>query len=292
MYVSIRDATLLETGFDSIIEGLQHYGLAAVELAVNREGRVRALRPTADRPFVYLNKADDVEELSRQAREEGVSVSAFLLPNDFNATEMDRELSWIIAVTQAASDLGVPTVRIDAVMSGEQELTMDDRLARFSRAVDYVLQKTEGLAVDLGIENHGRQGNDPEFLEGLLASFGSDRLGITLDTGNFYWAGHPLDEVYAILRRLAPLAKHTHVKNIRYPEEIRNVRREVGYEYSRYVCPITEGDIDHRRVVEILSESGYHQDLCLEDESLGKFGEKQRRENVRAAVAYFRAQVG
>ena len=35
-----------------------------------------------------------------------------------------------------------------------------------------------------------------------------------MDTGNFYWRGYPLSEVYGILEVLAPFAKHTHLKGI------------------------------------------------------------------------------
>jgi len=42
----------------------------------------------------------------------------------------------------------------------------------------------------------------------------------------------------------------------------------MGYEYARYVSPIYEGDIDHRKLVESLRKAGYEEDLCIEDESL------------------------
>jgi len=41
------------------------------------------------------------------------------------------------------------------------------RQAIFARGVREVLSRTDGLPVDLGIENHGIQGNDPAFLEDI-----------------------------------------------------------------------------------------------------------------------------
>lgn len=288
MYVSIRDDILLATGFESIADGLRFYDIPGVELAVDRDYRVRAVAPTPERPHLALSSDDDVARLSDQTRRGGVTISAFLLPNNFNAPDIDRELAWVVRVVEVAASLKVPAVRIDAMMHGERELPREEREAIFASGVKHVLERTDGLRVDLGIENHGFQGNDPDFLDGLLAAVGSSRLGLNLDTGNFYWAGHPLDRVYEILEHFAPATKHTHVKNIRYPEEIRNRRREIGYEYETYVSPITEGDIDHARVVGLLRAAGYDRDLCIEDESIGKYDEAGRRANIRAAADYLK----
>jgi sugar phosphate isomerase/epimerase len=288
MYVSIRDDILLATGFQNIAEGLRYYGIDGVELAVDREYRVHALTSTSERPRLYLNSDGDVAELGAQAQREGIRISAFLLPNNFNAPDIEKELAWIVRVVEVAAKLGVPAVRIDAIMHGERDLPLEEREEIFARGVNHVLSKTDGLPVDLGIENHGFQGNDPTFLDGLMAKVNSPRLGMTMDTGNFYWAGHPLRRVYQILEHLAPVAKHTHIKNIHYPAEIRETQRELGYEYGKYVSPITEGDIDHAKVVGFLQAAGYDRDLCLEDESLGKYDEAGRRANIKAAVDYFK----
>ena len=161
----------------------------------------------------------------------------------------------------------------------------------FVRCVNHILMNTAGIPVDLGIENHGVQGNNPDFLLGLINRVGSTRLGVNLDIGNFYWAGYPLSELYVILQKLAPYTKHTHVKNINYPADLRNKRREAGYEYGKYVCPIPQGDIDIKRVVGYLRAAGYKRDLCIEDESLGRFDQETRRAHVRDAVEYLKRAI-
>ncbi len=290
MYISIRDDIVLATGFNRLDEGLRHYGLDAVELAVDREYRVRAVSPDAG-DFVKIDTDEGVEALQAQCRSAGVRVSALLMPNNFNAPDRDVEIAWAVRTVHVAKELGAPAVRIDAIMHGERDIPLEQRQEIVAAAIREILARTEGVPVDLGIENHGFQGNDPAFLTGLMDRVGSPRLGLTMDTGNFYWRGHPLDRVYAILEQFAPLAKHTHIKNIAYPEEMRNVEREIGYGYEQYVCPIPEGDIDHARVVGLLKAAGYDRDLCLEDESLGKYSMEERRANIRAAVDYFRAML-
>jgi sugar phosphate isomerase/epimerase len=139
-----------------------------------------------------------------------------------------------------------------------------------------VLAGTEATGVRFAIENHGHTTNDPEFLTPLFQGVGSNRLGLTLDTGNFYWFGHPLAKVYELYETFAPRVRHTHCKSIRYPEAEREKKRAVGWEYAKYNCPIYEGDINFRRVVKILRGAGYAGDLCVEDESLGRFPAEER----------------
>ena len=104
----------------------------------------------------------------------------------------------------------------------------------------------------------------------MFAGVGSPRLGLTLDTGNFYWFGHPLSKVYQLYEMFAPRVFHTHIKSIGYPAEEREKQREVGWQYGKYHGPIYEGDIDFARVIAILKKAGYTNDLCIENESLGR----------------------
>ena len=292
MYVSIRDDILHATGFSDFIEGLKFFSIQGIELAVDREYKVRRLSPQDSSTHYLINRPEEVAELKKEAAANGVRISALLLGNNFNAPDKEKELDWIVRSIEVAAELGAPAVRIDAIMSGEADLPLEEREQIFASGVKYVLDKTSRIQVDLGIENHGRQGNDPAFLDGLMALVQSPRLGMTMDTGNFYWAGHPLDRVYEILEHLAPKTFHTHIKNIRYPEEMRQTQRPLGYKYGEYVCPIPDGDIDHQRVINMLKMAGYDRDICLEDESLGRYDQDQRRKNIQRAVDYFKAMIG
>ena len=289
MYPSIRDVNLIHGGFENIAEGLSYLGLDAIEVNIDREMKVRAISPTKQRPEFVLNSAEAIEDYKNHLAEHRVRATSFLVANNFNADDVAAEIDWVVRVVNAAHALGMPVVRIDAAMRGERELPFEERTQRFVSCMKEVVAQTSDTDVELGIENHGRQGNDPQFLKAVLEAVGSERVGLTIDTGNFYWRGHPLERVYDILSELAPLAKHTHIKNISYPEQMRNTEREVGYEYGKYVCPIPDGDIDHARVVDILRAAGYERDLCIEDESLGKFPQRERRKVLKRDVEYLRS---
>jgi sugar phosphate isomerase/epimerase len=286
MFVSIRDEIVFAAGYKQLGEGLKDLGYQAVELLVQRDDTVPALQPVEGKERLWLSGEEGLAELKRQAEGVGVQICALCMGNNFNAADWEAEISWAVRTVEAAANLGVPVVRIDPLLKGEPHRSPEETQALVVRALSEILQRTADSGVDLGIENHGGIGNDPEFLGYVLSTVNSPRLGLTLDSGNFYWRGWPLSKVYAIFERFARDVKHTHIKNIAYPEEVRESERAIGYEYGRYVSPIYEGDIELSRYVRLLKQAGYSRDLCMEDESLGRYTEVERRENLRKGRQY------
>lgn len=285
MHVSIREAILKSAGYNNIAEGLKDLGLESVEMEFFRDYSIWSMAEWQKARFA---PGDASHFIGSEARKHGVTVCAFLLHNNFNCPEPEKEVAWVIDVIRTAGALGIPAIRIDAITKGEKEEPFETRVNRFVKCMRQALQATAGSKVALGIENHGVQGNDPAFLKQVIERVGDSRLGVNMDTGNFYWNGFPLDRVYQILRAVAPWTKHTHVKNIRYPEETRQQQRASGWEYGKYVCPIYDGDIDHRQVVSILKAAGYDGPLTIEDESLGKFSGGEKKSVLRKDAAYLK----
>ena len=129
-----------------------------------------------------------------------------------------------------------------------------------------------------GIENHGPFANDPGFLDRLLETDDAGRLGLTLDTGNYYWFGFPLDELYGLIEKYAPRVKHTHVKNINYPPDLAQRTRAIGQDYGKYCCSLNEGNLDLKRVeLEVFADNARAIRLY---ESLGFEREGLKRRDV------------
>jgi sugar phosphate isomerase/epimerase len=288
MEVAVRDASLYQCGYPTGIEGLKDLDVGAVEVAIDIDGRVRSLA-TADQ--LDLTTKEGIDAVRRELETSGARICAFLCSQDFNAADRAPHVEWVIQAVRAADELDVPALRIDSAMSGQAELPLEERVRIFADAVTEVLQATAGSQVALGIENHGRQGNDPAWMRGVIERVGSPRLGLTLDVGNWYWFGHPLSKVYQIYREFGPLVKATHVKNIGYPAELRETQREIGYEYGKYCCPLEEGDLEMARLAQILRECGYDGPLTIEDESLGKFPEGERRSVLKRDVDHLKAAI-
>lgn len=277
MYISIREDILYQAGYLSIAEGLKDLGLDSVEVEFFRDYAVYA---ASSWQKMFLDRNNLAETIKKFYGPASIRICAFLLHNNFNCADRSGEVNWVIDVVRTAETLKIPVIRIDAVTEGELEEPFEYRVNRFVSCIKEVLSATEGSPVQLGIENHGLQGNDPNFLHRIIKQVDNIRLGINMDTGNFYWYGFPLNEVYEILSSVSKYTKHTHVKNIRYPEKNRNRRREVGWDYEKYVSPVYDGDIDHGRVVQILKSAGYEGPLTIEDESLGKFAKPEEKKEV------------
>lgn len=275
MYCSVRDCMVMMDEFKSPVEGMRHLGVEAVEIALSNNYEVCAMDSKAE---IALDSDEDARAYRKHLDGLGIRAVAFLTACDFSAGDLDANVRWVARAIELADIMGMPAVRIDSAMHRERELDFGTRVDLFARGLGGALQRTPGSKVALGIENHGYQGNNLAFQLNVYKAVGSDRLGSTMDTGNFYWRGYPLLEVYGILNILAPYTKHTHLKNIKYPPETREVMREGGWEYDKYVAPLDEGDIDHAKVLKLLAAAGYAGDVCLEDESLGHF--KPGRERV------------
>jgi sugar phosphate isomerase/epimerase len=291
MRVGIRDDTLLGGGFATIAEGTRAIGAESVELAFARDGTVRALTAGGD-ARLNLDTQPGRAALGEQCASTGVSVSALMLGNNFNAPDVAAEVDWVRRAAEAARGLGIPALRIDTIMRDEREMPLEARVERFCAAMREVLPATEATGVALGLENHGARGNEVAFLTKVVESLDEPRLGYTLDTGNFYWHGNPLSELYRIYERLAPRVKATHVKSIRYPAEIRETQREIGHRYGEFASPLDEGDIDLARAIGILRGAGYDGDLTIENESLGRYPAGERANILRRDVNHLKSILG
>lgn len=214
----------------------------------------------------------------------GCRITALAMHNQFDVRP-EKEVEWTAKAAEVARALGVPAIRIDVV---PRQADVPNFLQFTVETLKKVLAASESTGVAFGVENHGKITNDPEFLAAMFRGVGSDRLGLTLDTGNFYWFGHPLSKLYGLYQQFAPRVFHTHCKSIKYPADQRDAQRSMGWKYGEFNCPLDQGDIDFRRVVKILRDAGYRNDLCIEDESLGKLSESERAAALAREIVHLR----
>ncbi len=290
MYVATRDAMLRHIGVNDPWEALKALEVGAVELSIDEQLKTTSFHGAAGGVPFDLSREEDVAALDERADEQSIAICALCMANDFSADDLNAQVAWGAAAVDAAAALGAPAVRVDMVPH-KKDVDLEWFLERCIEAARQILAETEDTNVALAVENHGRVTNDPDVLHRIFDGVGSERMGITLDSGNFYWYGHPIDAVYETFAQMAPRARHTHVKNIQYPEDVRGTRREVGWEYGKYVSPLDEGDIDHQRFCQILRDAGYNGAITLEDESLGKVPEPERLAVLQRDVAHLKGCV-
>lgn len=283
MPLACGDATLANVKATDCWAALKAIGAEGIEANISPDMAF----PRLSHPTRTYSAAtpDDLATLKADMQAAGCRITAFIMSNQFDVNP-DEQVAWVVRAAQAAKALDVPVIRIDVV---NRQTSEEAFLPAMIDTLKKVIAGTESTGMVFGVENHGRTTNNPEFLDALFAGVGSDRLGLTLDTGNFYWFGHPHSKLYDLYAKYAPRVFHTHCKSIAYPADQRDAQRPMGWEYGKYNCPIDKGDIDFRRVVKILRDAGYRNDLCIEDESLGKLPEADRAKALAQEIAYLRA---
>lgn len=280
--LSCRDTLLKEMKKLNSWSAMKELGVTGVEVEVN---------PDMSCPVLYhpnkkysLDTELNIQVLKDELQTNGLVITSFLMHNRLDE-RLEQEITWTKKVVAAAEKLGVKVIRIDVV---PRSIKRQEFLPFAIRACTKLCEIAKETQIHYGIENHGNTTNDPDFLNKLFEGVGSPQLGLTLDTANFYWYGHPINELYNIFERFAPKIFHTHCKSIRYPDDKKNIRRPMGWEYGRYTCPIYEGDIDFSKFAVILQKAKYHGDLCLENESLGKYPEQNRAEVLKKEIAFLK----
>ena len=280
MYISIRDVILQQLGEsmgekDNLLAGLKFLNLKNLEMEFFEDKSLYLLSPIKKSNKVNFSVSSERDLLLEQLGENGVKISALLMHNDFSDISVNRQVEWILRCIEVSRLLKVKTIRLDPAMH-EKGLSIREATENAIKILEKVLlELSSEEKISFGLENHAEYSNNPEFFHIIFSALKDSRIGVTLDSGNFYWYGFPLDRVYQLFTEFAPYTKHTHIKNIKYPVELRHKQREIGYEYLKYVSPIYEGDIDHGKLVESLKKVSYEEGLCIEDESLGSFPMKE-----------------
>lgn len=282
MNISIRDTILLSL-FPSILDGLKALNLKSFELYIDKSFEVSLLESSEK---VSFSEDSNIQMYRQNLAKNSCEICGLLTDYDLSMNPVDKSIEWFTKVVRIAQLLNAKVIRVDSQLQQESLFPFGKKLDLFTEVFTEVLANTEDSGVGIGIENHGRDGNNPIFLLALVKNIHNPRFGITLDFGNFYWRGYPLSETMAILKLLAPFTIHTHIKNIAYPPNVQEIYREPGWEYDTYVSPIYKGDIDIERIMVELKQSDYQNSFCIEDESLDKFDEKERVDVLKADIDF------
>lgn len=278
--IACRDSHLKATAQPDCWSALKFIGAPGVEVNINASLQCAQLfHPTRK---YDLSTPEGIQLLQDDLKANGITITAFCMNNRLDE-QLEREVEWLRKLVPVVQKFGVKAIRLDVV---PRALKRDQFLPFAIKACKQLCDIVAGTPVRLAIENHSNTTNDPAFLEKLFDGVDSDHLGLTLDPANLYWFGHPLNDVYSIIEKFAARAFHTHMKTIRYPEDRRNTRRPMGWEYDKHTVPVGEGDIDYPRVVATLRKANYPGDFCLENECLGHFPKDQQPEVLKKEIAY------
>jgi len=110
-----------------------------------------------------------------------------------------------------ASHLGAKKVDTTDSAIVEDGMTKDEAFKIAVKNYTELLKWAEDFKIIINVEPHGALTHDVEFMHKLFSHFESEYLGLNMDTGNTYIAGHdPLD----YLKSLRKYLTHCHIKDV------------------------------------------------------------------------------
>lgn len=208
------------------------------------------------------------------AQQSGLSISGISGYCDFAQDEraaLEAEIERLLASCRVAAALGAPIVRA-FVGDAKPGRTYAQFQEHILWAFEQVAKRVEPLPVLVAVENHGRLANDGPLLAELVNRIGAANIRLTLDTGNFAWAGHDAAIVQADFDAVAPYVRNAHIKD--------GVWVNGGFDF----VPAGSGDLPLAQWLAHLVESGYQGPLISEFEGKGDF-----IQGTSQSIAYLKA---
>jgi sugar phosphate isomerase/epimerase len=263
MKIGLTSLGMRGTPLPEAIEKMVRFGAECTEL----NGRPGC------HPDITWESEADFGTAKRLLDEAGIVATSLGGYCDFAQTDdaaLEAQIAGFVVYCQRAHKLGIPIVRAFAgdVKGG---IALADVEARITEAFAEVVRRIGGLDVKVGVENHGRLANDGFFLRKLIEAVASPKLGMTIDTGNFHWAGHAPETAEAFIRLLAPYTVNVHVKDVAYRDG------------QPVFVPAGRGVIDLRRLFALLAGIGYEGPVVSEYE-----GQDPYEQGTLESVAYLR----
>ena len=263
MRIGLTSLGMKGTPLPEAIERMVHFGAECTEL----NGRPGC------HPDITWESQADYETAKKLLDEAGIVATSLGGYSDFAQTDdnaLEAQVEGFVGYCQRAAKLGIPVVRAFAG-DAKEGYSLADFEGRIIEAFAELMVRTKDLDVNIGVENHGRLANDGLFLHRLIETVASPRLGITIDTGNFYWVGHPPETVEKFFEILAPYAFNIHIKDVAY--------RDGGPVF----VPAGRGVVDLPGLYRLLEKNGYTGALVSEYE-----GEEPYDKGTPESVAYLR----
>jgi sugar phosphate isomerase/epimerase len=208
----------------------------------------------------------------------GLQISAVSGYSDFaqlGREALEHEVERLMVTCRAAHALGAGVVR---AFSGDIKpgVTLEATWPWLVAGLQEAARRAEPLGVTLAVENHGRLLNDGPALARLLAEVSAANVGVTLDTGNFAWAGHDLAQLKVDFAAVLPHVASVHVK-----DGIWRAAPGNGVPPIFEFVPAGRGQVPLSEWLAVLAARDYRGAVCSEFEGSGDF-----RAGTRLSIAY------
>ncbi len=240
-----------------------------------------------------VKSGPSAEKIKSEAAASGAGIELFVAPLHLKAG-MRSPPDWAVRLLETALSAGSQQVSFPLVTDNFMfpEIPDQDYLDAALSIFSSLVEAAGKSGIRVLFENLSVYLNRPEILGKILNEFTREELGFCLDPVNLCWYGHTGSDVYRIAEDLAPRCTGLHIKNIKYPADKFEKRREPGWRYDELVVPAEKGDLDFDRLISQFSISGFDGYYGIEDDSLNLVAEPYRLEILRSSVDYVKGILG
>lgn len=213
--------------------------------------------------------SESIPQVRQWASDSNIQISGISGYCDFAQTTKDAvngEIDLILNSVRVAAQLDVAIVRaFVGEPKPDSDLTLDDFWPQIVDACGTVAAEATKEGVTIALENHGRLLVEGKRLAKLIEEVGAPNLGITLDTGNFGYAGRSREECQQDIMAVLPHSVNVHIKD--------GLWQDGGFPF----VAAGEGEVDLASLLQMLNKTDYSGAICSEFEGTGDFYESTQQ---------------
>lgn len=217
----------------------------------------------------FFKSDEEVDMIVNMLKEKNLPVSAYSIGNDFVVDDKKELEAQILSVKEGidrAVRLGTTNLRVFSGNSKHDisyEKGMENIIEGFRNCVPYAEEK--GIAMVL--ENHGLFAGTSAKVRNIIETINSPNLKANADTGNFLLV---LENPVEAVDNLKDIIGFVHFKDFKKLDEPNGKETYTAIDNTLYQgTPIGQGDVDLKKIIEILGEAGYTGYLSIEYEGIG-----------------------
>lgn len=262
-------------------------------MALAKEMGFDAIEFTDLSPVDGMSEAEFARLIKAESDRLSLPVASYTVFADFlNAESLEAEIERLKGKVDIAAILGARLMRHDATGGYRDErkayMGFEQALPVLVEGCRAVTEYAEKKGISTMVENHGFFSQESMRVEKLVTGVASPNFGLLVDVGNFACADDPSP---LAVGRLAPYAKHVHVKDFHIKSGSgfnpgKGFFKSRGGSYLRGAI-VGHGDIPVFQCLSIISGSGYDGYVSIEFEGMEDAveGISVGLENLKAMLA-------
>lgn len=230
-------------------------------------------------PYGYslVDNPELADQVRDKAKKLGIELSNYCLPADFvqdNEEGFNKEVERIKEHVDIVNRMGIKHIRHDvtAFTLPPEKRTIkyfEDSLPQIVKGSRLVADYAAQFGITTSVENHGMAVQHSDRVQRVVEQVDRDNFRTTLDTGNFLCVDE--DPIVGVKKNL-PYASFVHFKDfyIRPYDENPGEGAWIKTATDNFLrgSILGQGDIDVRKIVKLVKESGYDGYVSIEFEGM------------------------